>query len=180
MSSKRKLGANQKQELNDIEYRYVKSLKENENGVKIRQCPTGVFIIGRILQLIKDEKKSKQEAYLTVSKELQEVWIYGMNIYPKKIDNIRLSIKNIYEGRKGIDSYKGLIKIPLDRRDDKWLRRVEIFNNKMLRGFDIKTIDEFYIRHLEKEYNMDIGEDEEKLYKDNCKEKTCYCEGNEM
>ena len=90
MSSKVKLRKDQKHELNGLEYKYVGSLLKNENGVYVKQCPTGVAVIGRLLKIINEDKRSKQEAYHIVANELQEIWIYGMNIYPKTIKNIIL------------------------------------------------------------------------------------------
>ena len=94
--SKIKLRKNQKHELNGLEYKYVDSLLKNKNGVYVRQWPTGVAVIGRVLKLINDDPKSKEDAYKIVANELHEVWIYGMNIYPKTIKNIISSVRNVY------------------------------------------------------------------------------------
>ena len=58
--SKIKLRKNQKYELNGLEYKYVESLLKNENGVYVRQCPTGVAVIGRVFKLINDDKNLKR------------------------------------------------------------------------------------------------------------------------
>ena len=183
--SKIKLRKNQKYELNGLEYKYVESLLKNENGVYVRQCPSGVAVIGRVLKLINEDKKSKEDAYKIVANELHEVWIYGMNIYPKTIKNIISSVRNVYEGKDdgkrgsagsgGMESFRSFTKIQKRKRNDQWQDRANNFNNKMLTGFDIRTNDKAYQDRLEKEHDVKMSTAEEETHADNCKVKTCSC-----
>ena len=56
-----------------------------------RKLPRGIHVMGRILSLKRDAKKSKisnEEVCKTVTKELATFWIFIGNLYPKTEKNI--------------------------------------------------------------------------------------------
>ena len=121
----------------NVKYGFLESFSEDSRGLLQRQAPTGAEVIGRVLKLTKGEGKTKFEAYQQIAQELTEFWIYGLNIYPVSIRNIKDKVSKIYEGTGG---YQALRKAQA-RGGESWLKKVKMFNDQMLTGFDIRTFD---------------------------------------
>ena len=131
----------------------------------------------------KNEGLSCNEAYNIVSAELEEIWSMGLNIYTIARKNIKSKLSGIYEGKSGskkqkkksVYGFRDLYNTPQNRQNDSWKERVSEFNMKMQTGFDIKTFDELRIKELTEVYGVKIKDEDEQLYKDYCKIKTCEC-----
>ena len=95
------LRKNDSSQLGTVKYCYLNSFSETSKGLIQRQALTGVEVLGRLLRLIQTDHLSKYEAYGAVSEELSEFWIYGLNIYPINLNNIKNKVKTIYEGNGG-------------------------------------------------------------------------------
>ena len=61
-------------------------------------------------------------------------------------------------------------------KDDKWQMKVTDFNLRMRTGFDTRTCDLDRKNTLAEIYNVRMKPEDEELYIDNCKLKTCDCE----
>ena len=108
---------------------------------------------------------SKKDCYSIVAKELSNFWIYGLNIYTITENNIARKIEKLHEDVR-----------KLQKRPK--AKEVELFNNKLLTGFDIKTNCKSRQKELEDEFNVKMGPEELALYEDNCKKKICKCSWN--
>ena len=165
------LRSNENTHLDNVKYGFLESFTEDSRGLIQRQAPTGVDVIGRILKLTKGENKSKFEAYHQIAQELTEFWVYGLNIYPVSIRNIKDKVSRIYEGSGG---YKTLRKAEA-RGGESWLKKVRMFNNQMLTGFDIRTFDKKKLDKFVEEFQVIMKTEDVALWEDNCRKKTCLC-----
>ena len=157
--------------LGSVKYGFLNSFTEDSRGLRQRQCPTGVEVIGRVLQLTQSENYSKSEAYNVITDELTEFWIYGLNIYPLSTNRIKDKVKAIYEGP---GSYR-LLKKGETRGGESWQKKVNLFNERMMTGLDIRIFDSDRLVKLEEEYLVKMKDEDVKLWEDNCKKKTCDC-----
>ena len=107
--------------IDGVKYKQLTSLSEREDGSGyIRQAPTGIDVMGRILGLTRDGKLSKTEAYKLVAQELSEFWIFGLNVYPLGKQNIVEMLKHTYEGSGG---FKSLVDYPVKKEEKHGKRR---------------------------------------------------------
>jgi hypothetical protein len=123
--------------LGSVKYGHLDTFCVDSKGLRQRQAPTGVEVIGRVLKLTQADHQTKVEAYLHVAEEITEFWIYCLNIYPVNLTHIRSQVKSIYEGNRG---YR-LLKKGEARGGETWTRKVKAFNDKMMTGLDIRTFD---------------------------------------
>ena len=129
-----------------------------------RKLPRGIHVMGRLLSLKKDAKRNKisnDEACKTVAKELATFWIFIGNLYPKTEANITRHLLNDFAELKRLQSYP-------KKQNKKYLTDVEVFNQKMSNGYNIRSDDKLYEKRLEKEYGVKVTAEEELYYKDNC------------
>ena len=107
-----------------------------------RQAPTGVDVIGRSSYLTKQYsttnagRYSIKEASAIIAKELSELWIHGLNIYPLNEKNIAKKIEKSIEQKDKLLRYS-----KKQRQSEGWKDLCETFNNEHLAGFDIRTFD---------------------------------------
>ena len=155
----------------NVKYGFLESFSEDSRGLLQRQAPTGAEVIGRVLKLTKGEGKTKFEAYQQIAQELTEFWIYGLNIYPVSIRNIKDKVSKIYEGTGG---YQALRKAQA-RGGESWLKKVKMFNDQMLTGFDIRKFDRKKLDKCVEQYQVKMKTEDVCLWEDNCRKKTCIC-----
>ena len=83
--------------LGDVKYRDVNTLtnhgEEDVQAGQLRQAPTGVSVIGRLMDLMsgfhKDGGRVRiKDAAWQASEELSEFWVFGMNVYPLAVSAI--------------------------------------------------------------------------------------------
>ena len=165
--SKGKLRSSSTHKLGEVDYVHVSSLYfiDKERCVPFRQCPTGVQVLGRILHLTDkygDNKLSRADAYTQAGKELADLWILKLNIYPLHNKSIAQKILAVYE------EFLQFNKTHRGRRKEKWQENVSQFNKKMEKGFDIRTYDSSRINKVIAKYAIKMTTDEETLYRDNC------------
>ena len=134
--------------LGSVKYGHLDTFFVDSKGLRQRQAPTGVEVIGRVLKLTQADHQTKVEAYSQVADEITEFWIYCLNIYPVNFTHIREKVKSIYEGNGG---YR-LLKKGEARGGEIWTRKVEAFNEKMMTGLDIRTFDPDRVEKLEEKY----------------------------
>jgi len=148
----------------------------------MRQAPTGVDVIGRILSLTSahnraGHQESKNAAYNIAANELVDFWCFGLDIYPKTRRAVAEKIKLAYEGKSKSNNNKKSVR-GFQYMIWKCKDQTEImqFNDKMRTGFDIRTTDKKRQKVLEAEYDVKMKDEDVALYHDNCKQKTCSCE----
>ena len=176
MSKKQKTRSATSTQLGSVKYKDIDLSLHHDpvTGGYRRQAPTGVDVIGRSSYLTKQYSNSGRysikEASAIIAKELSELWIHGLNIYPLNDTNIAKKVE------KSIDQKSKLLRYSKQQQQSQgWKEQCEKFNNEHLTGFDIRTFDADRQRMLSSEYNVKMTKEEEELYEDNCKMKTCNC-----
>ena len=136
------------------------------------QIPTGKEIVERMVYMTsKEMKHSIDSAALIITKEIQEIYIYNLNIYPVMEKNIKKRVLNEYQEFKKLSSY------PKAKRSGiSFQTSVKTLNKKMEAGINVKTEDKDRQDELIKLFGVKFGEQEELLYLDNIKVKECLCE----
>ena len=171
--------------LGDTEYKEIDSFYQ----LPVRQAPTGVAIIGRLRFLTSKSRSGQnsiQDAYNVVVSELIDIWAKGLNIYPASRRTVKSKLSEIYEGKsavggkqrntkKSVYGFRDLFYTVESRRNDSWHQKVSEFNEKMKTGIDIRTFDSERIKELTLIYDVKMKDEDEELYIDNCKMKTCSC-----
>ena len=118
----------------------------------------------------KEIKQSIDSAALMVTKEIQDIYIYNLNIYPVMEKNIKKRVVNEYQEFKKLSSY------PKAKRSGiSYQASVKTFNKKMEAGINVKTEDKDRQDELIKLFGVKFGDQEEMLYMDNIKVKECLC-----
>lgn len=145
-----------------------------------RQVPTGKEVIGRMMFLTSKDIKhpvqfTVQTAALQVSKELQDLMIHNLNVYPLTLRNIRDKVIGDYQEFKKVSHY------PRAKRSGQtYQTSCQILNSRLETGYDIKTNDPDRQEKLAKEHGVEFGEAEIILYEDNIKAKACVCAQNSV
>ena len=179
MPKKQKTRSATSTQLGSVKYKDIELSLHHDpiTGEYRRQAPTGVDVIGRSSYLTKQYsttnagRYSIKEASAIIAKELSELWIHGLNIYPLNEKNIAKKIEKSIEQKDKLLRYS-----KKQRQSEGWKDLCETFNNEHLAGFDIRTFDPERQRLLSSEYNVKMTKEEEELYEDNCKKKTCGCD----
>ena len=107
-----------------------------------------------------------------MSRELQDIMIFNLNLYP-------LAIKNIKKKVLGYDytDFKKLQHYPKQKRSGQTFKTsCQKLNSKLEAGYPIKTDDVDSQEELVKLHGVKCGEAEIILYEDNIKSKVCLCE----
>ena len=63
--------------LGSVKYGHLDTFFVDSKGLRQRQAPTGVKVIGRVLKLTQADHQTKVEAYSQVADEITEFWIYA-------------------------------------------------------------------------------------------------------
>ena len=96
-----------------------------------------------------------------VANELWYNWIY-MNVPPVVLKNIKKKLDELFK------NVTKLVKTSSSKRGQTWFTEMEALRLSLDNGFDIRSFHTSSIEILTKEYGIDITEEEEKLYVDNC------------
>ena len=142
------------------------------------QVPTGKEVVGRMMYLTSKEMRnivqhSIDSAALEVVKELQDIFIYMLNIYPQKEQNIKNRVISDYQEFKKLANYP-----KAKRSGESFQANVKKLNQKLERGYDIKTEDKERQEQLAEYHGVKTGPEEEMLYQDNVKAKECLCDSS--
>jgi hypothetical protein len=97
----------------------------------------------------------------TVAKELWCDWIY-INLPPVTEINIKKKLDN------QIQNLDKLKHTNLSKRGPSWVKNVKQLLIDLDNGFDLRSTHQASIDLLSEEFEIDVGEDEELLYQDNC------------
>ena len=140
------------------------------------QMPTFKEVVERVMYLkSKEMRNSIDSAALMTAKEVQDIYIYNLNIYPVVEKNIKKRVLNDYQEFKKISSY------PKGKRSGiSYQSSVLSFNKKMETGIDVKTEDRDRQEELIKLYVVKCGDQKEMLYIDNIKIKDCLCKASSV
>ena len=164
-------------QLGDVKFKDVHTLTNHWDGevqgCQIRQAPTGVAVIGRVMQLASEFKGGVRikikEAVYQASEELSEFWSMGMNVYPLSVSAIAVRVLSDFEEFKKLKNYS------ISKRTKLYYDRVKVFNDRLQTGYDIRSTDKDRVKKLTELYGVPMEVEDMELYKDNCKEKTCLC-----
>ena len=144
------------------------------------QVPTGKEVMGRMMYLTSKEVQqtinySVDSAADQITKELQDLMIYNLNIYPLNFKNIKKKVLSDYVEFKKLSNY------PRSKRSGQtYQSSCQKLVSKLETGYDIKTNDLDRQEDLAKYHGVKYGEAEIILYEDNVKVKTCLCDQNSV
>ena len=164
--------------LGDVKYRDVNTLtnhgEEDVQAGQLRQAPTGVSVIGRLMDLMsgfhKDGGRVRiKDAAGQASEELSEFWVFGMNVYPLAVSAI------VVRMLKDHSEFVKLRDYPKAKRTAGYHEKVKVYNARMQTGYDIRSTNKDRVMKLTELYKVPMEEEDMSLYTDNCKNKTCAC-----
>ena len=140
------------------------------------QVPTCKETVERVMYLTSKEMKNTVEsATLLTAREVQDIYIYNLNIYPIMEKNIKKRVLSDYQEFKKLSSYP-----KANRGGQSYQSSVLSFNKRMEAGIDVKTEDRDRQDELIKLFGVKCGDQEEMLYMDNIKVKDCLCEASSV
>ena len=96
-----------------------------------------------------------------LASELWYDWIY-LNLPPVNVKNIDIKLEKL------VKSVTSLRDNPVAKRGATWIQKMKQLNLDINNGWDIRSYHATSISILEEQYEVLIGEEEEKLYQDNC------------
>ena len=132
---------------------------------KKQQLPSIRHVISRKYTLIAafDAKELDKEtkARNLVAHELWYDWIM-MNVPPVVMNNIRKKLDELFK------RVTKLQKCAFSKRGQTWLTEMESLRLELDNGFDLRSYHSVSLEILTEKYGIDVGEEEEKLYTDNC------------
>ena len=135
------------------------------------QVPTGKEVVERMMFITSKEKLlGVDAAAFKVVTELQNLFIFNLNIYPLATKNIKKKVMNDYQEFRKLSNYP-----KAKRGGQSYLSSVDDLNHRLETGYEIKTNDLVRQEELIKEHGVEYGEAEKILYEDNIKSKTCLC-----
>ena len=143
-------------QLGDVKYRDVHTLTNHWDwevqGGQIRQAPTGVAVIGRVMQLTSEFKAGLRikikEAVYQASEELSEFWSMGMNVYPLAVSAIAVRVLKDFEEFKKLRNY------PNSKRNKSYDDKVKVLNDRLQTGYDIRSTDIDRVKKLTELYGV--------------------------
>ena len=93
-----------------------------------------------------------------------EIWFDGifLNLPPVSVKNIGLKLEKLVSTVKSLRDY------PAKKRGPTWVKNMQQLTIDLEIGWDIRSFHPTSIAILTEEYEVEIGDDEEHLYKDNC------------
>lgn len=146
---KRQLRGDTTTKLGDVKYKFLESLIYSPCSAPVRQAPTGFIVIGHILWLNKESKGKRvklSEILRAVASDLSDSWEIGLNFYPCSLSGLRKKLVTVFKEFTNIRDY------PKAKRGDKFNQTMKEFNNRMQKGFDIRTPDMDREKDLEHYY----------------------------
>ena len=96
-----------------------------------------------------------------LASELWYDWIY-LNLPPVNVKNIDIKLEKL------VKSVTSLRDNPVAKRGATWIQKMKQLNLDINNGWDIRSYHATSISILEEQYEVLIGEEEEKLYQNNC------------
>ena len=124
------------------------------------QVPTCKETVERVMYLTSKEMKNTVEsATLLTAREVQDIYIYNLNIYPIMEKNIKKRVLSDYQEFKKLSSYP-----KAKRGGQSYQSSVLSFNKRMEAGIDVKTEDRDRQDELIKLFGFYCGDQEEMLY----------------
>ena len=132
---------------------------------KRQALPNIHHVISRKYTLIADYDKKmvdKENAAINeIAHELQYDWIY-MNVPTVCWKNVKKKLQELFK------LVKKLEKTYPTKRGKTWFTEMEKLKLELDNGFDIRSFHDVSITEMTEKYGIDVGEEEEKLYVDNC------------
>ena len=130
-----------------------------------QQLPTYRFLIERYYtkmnELPKTMSGKKDKVIQDLTNDFRFTWIF-MNTPPKSYK----TCKEIFT--KFIDNFHKLRHTAVSKRKDTWIREVADLKSILDDGVDIRSFDKQICDSIITECSVEVGEEEELLYKDNC------------
>ena len=102
-----------------------------------------------------------EEARIEMSKEIRFIWIF-YNVYPFSYQTVLKKISQLHENLRKI------LKTHSSKRGKTWNNLADTFLANLSNGFDICQTDPQAIKQMESDFGVKMGQEEYKLYRDNC------------
>ena len=132
---------------------------------RAQQLPDTRHVLSRYFTLLDDiplkQVDRDRTARQVLSNEIWFDWIF-LNLPPVEVKNIGLRLDKL------VNSVKSLSKYPVKKRGPTWIKDMKQLAQDLDKGWDVRSFHTTSIAILTDQYEVEIGDDEEKLYKDNC------------
>ena len=132
---------------------------------KAQLLPDVRHIVSRYFTLLQDTPQKQIDRDKTVrqslSSEIWNDWIF-MNLPPVSIKNVGLKLEKL------VNNARRLMKYPVNKRGSTWVKDMQDLCQQLQHGWDIRSSHPKSIAILTEDYQVEIGDEEESLYTDNC------------
>ena len=144
----------------------IKFRKREELDLSVsQQLPTYRFLVERfytkMLELPKTMSGKKDKVIREMTEDFRFTWIF-MNIPPKTYNSCKQIITAF------INTFYKLRYTTVAKQKESWNKEVADLKSKLDDGVDIRSLDKSVCECIVNEYGVEVEEEEEMLYKDNC------------